>query len=112
MRQYLLPALLLLAPIPAAAELSLTGEAKMGLSTTSGGATESFSGARVTAHGYGITDGGLEYGAVLDLDGTRYGNESPRGYVYLSGGNHSLKVGQGVHGAARDVVGTLPEIGP
>ena len=111
MRACLFLLLALAAPMPAAAEITLNGEAKMGL-TTSGGDVQGFSGARLTAHAHGVTDGGMEYGAVLDLDNSRYGDEAPRGYVYISGGNHSLKMGQGVNSAARDVVGTLPKVRP
>lgn len=73
------------------------------------------SGVRLTAHAYGVTDGGLEYGAVLDLDGIQsrtFGNDRPRGYVYIQGGNHSLKVGTGANSATRDLIGTLPRVGP
>jgi outer membrane protein OmpU len=109
MRACLFLLLSLLAPLPAAADLALSGEAKMGL-IASGNDVQVFSAARVTAHAYGITDGGIQYGAVLDLDisrfdlgvgKSRFDDEASGGYVYISGGNHGSKMGQGHNSAAR-----------
>lgn len=120
MRYSLLSFLVLLAPLPAAAEIIFSGEAKMGL-VFDGKDMKAKSGVRLTAHAYGVTDGGLEYGAVLDLDTAQnpafpntsvFRNDRPRGYVYISGGNHTLKMGTGVNGAARSVIGDLPTVGP
>ena len=99
----------LLAPFSAAAEISLSGEAKMGL-TALGSDVQAFSVARVTGHAYGITDGGMEYGAVFDLDTSRFdldlgkslfNDETPRGYVYISGGSHGSEMEQDLNSAAR-----------
>lgn len=100
MRQYLFPVLMLLAPLPATAEIKLTGDAKMGLSFDNQ-ELKAVSAARITAHAYAETDGGLQYGVIVDLDLTNFSDE-PRGQVYISGGNHSLAVGQGVKNAIWD----------
>jgi hypothetical protein len=99
MRQNCLVAALVALPLlsapPAVAEIRLKGDAKMGLSFDANG-LKAISAARVTAHAYGTTDGGLEYGMVLDLDITNYSDDPPRGQVYISSGNHRLRVGSGV----------------
>lgn len=94
----------------ATAEVVFSGEAKMGL-VFDGKDLQAVAGTRITAHAYGVTDGGLEYGVVLDLDQVQskaFNNDRPRSSVYIQGGNHSLRIGTGVDSAARNVIGRLP----
>lgn len=100
MRQYLLPVLILLAPLPATAEIKLTGDAKMGFSYNKQD-LKAVSAARITAHAYAETDGGLQYGVIVDLDITNY-SEEPRGQIFISRGDHSLAVGSGGNNAMLD----------
>lgn len=91
---------LILLPSLGQSEIVLSGQAKMGLRHESG-KTFAAAGTRVTAQFSRTTDGGLEYGAIIDLDQTATGLDSvfdsddPRAQVYISGGNHSLTMGKG-----------------
>ncbi len=97
-----------LLPSLASAEILLRGQAKMGLRHESG-ETFAAAGTRVTAQFSRTTDGGLEYGAIIDLDQTATGLDSafdgddPRAQVYISGGNHSLTVGKGTESASQSL---------
>jgi outer membrane protein OmpU len=97
-----------LIPTFAPAEILLTGQAKMGLRYESG-KTSYAAGTRVTAQFSGTTDGGLEYGAIIDLDQTANGlgsvfdSDTPRAQVYISGGDHSLSVGKGTQSATQSL---------
>jgi hypothetical protein len=97
----------LLAPTSASAEILLKGEAKMGL-VFDGQDIQAVAGARITAHVYGVTDGGLEYGAVIHMEPLQpLSHRSPfnddddnrGGYVYMQSGNHSLRLGGGAGNA-------------
>jgi outer membrane protein OmpU len=106
MRIIQLVAALALLPTLAPAEILLRGEAKMGLSHESG-ETNYKAGTRVTARFSGTTDGGLEFGAIIDLDQTATGmgsvfdSNDPRAQVYISGGDHSLTLGKGTPNAVQ-----------
>ncbi|QCO55686.1 porin [Pseudorhodobacter turbinis] len=97
-------ALVLLAS-PAMAELKLSGEAKMGL-VFDGQDLAALSGAQVTAHAYGTTDGGLEYGIIMDMDVSNFNrDDDPRAQVYISSGGHNLRAGTGVKSAVTSLQG-------
>jgi hypothetical protein len=95
--------------LPASAEIRITGQAAMGL-THESGKTSYAAGTRVTATFSGVTDGGMEYGAIIDLDQTANGldqvfnSDAPRAQVYISGGNHSLTVGKAVQNAPQSLM--------
>lgn len=82
-----LTAAMALAAAPAAADLTLTGEAKMGLAFKHGELAAQ-SGAQMTARASGITDGGLEYGIIMDVDLSGFNqDDDPRAQVYIMGGD-------------------------
>ncbi|RUS59664.1 porin [Pseudorhodobacter sp. E13] len=96
----------------ASAEVVFSGEAKMGL-VFDGEDLKAVAGTRITAHAYGVTDGGLEYGIVLDMDQVNtktFNRTRPRSSVYIQSGNHSLRIGNGVDNAIRSTIGTLPKV--
>jgi hypothetical protein len=96
------------APDSASAEIALGGEARMGLRYESG-KTSVAAGTRITARASGVTDGGVEFGAVINLDQTGTGmapvfrGDPPQVQVYISGDNHSLRIGQGVKNAVQSL---------
>jgi hypothetical protein len=116
--------LALAAVSPAYAEMTISGEAKMGLSFD-GQDTEARSGVRLTTHFSGVTDGGLEYGAIINLQTTNSGavcfeegagcgnpafgfndDSRPGAQVYIGTANQRLMVG-----AVDDAVGSLRRSG-
>jgi outer membrane protein OmpU len=116
--------LALAAASPAYAEMTISGEAKMGLSFD-GQDTEVRSGVRLTTHFSGVTDGGLEYGAIINLQTTSSGavcfeegagcgnpafgfndDSRPGAQVYIGTANQRLTVG-----AVDDAVGSLRRSG-
>lgn len=106
MRIIPLVAALALLPTFAPAEVLFSGQAKMGLRHESG-KTSYAAGTRVTTQFSGTTDGGLEFGAIIDLDQTATGmgsvfdSNDPRAQVYISGGDHSLTLGKGTPNAVQ-----------
>jgi hypothetical protein len=120
-------ALTFLLPCTTQAEATFSGELSMGL-RLDGDKVQADSSAKLTAKFSGVTDGGLEYGAVVRLDpatavqqkfcgaaipfdpacDTR--KDRPGGYVYISGGGGTLAIGQ-TNSATREVIGTLPPVG-
>jgi outer membrane protein OmpU len=99
---------LTLLPSLAQSDIVLSGQAKMGLRHESG-KTFAAAGTRVTAQFSRTTDGGLEYGAIIDLDQTATGlgavfdGDDPRAQVYISGGHHSLTLGKGTESASQSL---------
>ena len=99
----------------AAAEVSLSGDARMGV--VYDGENANFSSrARVTFTLSGQTDGGLEFGGSFRADqagdsaennGAAYGSE---GTVYISGAFGRIEMGDAV-GAPEALFGDLPEVG-
>lgn len=95
---------------PAQAEVVFSGEAKMGL-VYDGKATQALAGTRMTATFSHQTDGGLEFGIILDLEqganGVRspFTDEQPRAQVYISGGNSTLTMGKGTRNAVQQLRG-------
>lgn len=114
-RQILSIVILTVLPFAAAAEIKLSGEAAMGLSFSNDD-IQAITRTKLTAHFSGVTDGGLEYGVILDIDPfafdepVGFGQDRPRGQVYISGGNHKLTIGQG-DGAVKSLMGEQPRIG-
>ena len=98
-----------LLPTLAPAEILLTGEAKMGLRHVDG-KTNAAAGTRITARFSGVTDGGMEFGAIVDLDQTGTGTDAvffgdaPRAQVFISSGNHSLRAGKGIDSATQSLM--------
>lgn len=99
------------APNLATAQIALTGEAKMGLSHVNG-KTNAAAGTRITARFSRVTDGGMEFGAIVDLDQTGTGTDAvfrgdaPRAQVFIASGNHSLRVGKAVDSATQSLMAT------
>ena len=94
MKQVLVAMLILCAPIvapaTALAEIKLTGEAKMGLVAESG-SSQVATGMRLTAQVSRVTDGGVEFGAVIEMNQSNYTNtphSRPRNYLYMSTENN------------------------
>ena len=113
MKQLFLTCLILCAPVAAKAEINLTGEARMGL-VAEGGKTQIISGMRLTAQASRVTDGGVELGAVIDLnqpDRRAFRHDPPRGYVYMSTGNLTVQVGNGVDTVGIGDAHRAPELG-
>ncbi|WP_050526969.1 porin [Pseudorhodobacter aquimaris] len=100
-----LAAILALLATPAMAEMKLSGEAKMGL-VFDGQDLAALSGAQMTAHAYGTTDGGLEYGVIMDIDVSNFNlDDDPRAQIYISSGGHDLRAGSGVKSAVTSLQG-------
>ena len=93
----------------AAAEVSLSGSARMGI-VNDGDNTTFSSRARVAFALSGETDGGLSFGSSFRADNAGGANSGTAGSVFISGAFGKLEMGD-VVGAAEAVVGDLPEIG-
>jgi hypothetical protein len=87
MRLRLLLLLALLAPLPATAEIRLTGEAAMGLTTTTTQNPQAITDLELSLQASRITDGGLEFGAVIRMDATSSKTTPSAGYFFIQGGN-------------------------
>ncbi len=91
----------------ASADISLSGDARLGLSHT-GGVTTLQNRFRVTFAGSGETDGGLAFGAKMRLDNSgAVGGHS----VWISGGFGKLTVGTGLDTAANQTTGNVSSVG-
>ena len=96
------------APAAALAEIKLSGQAAMGLALHDG-KTDAVSDLQLTLHGSRVTDGGVEFGAVVDLNQSPsrvIRSDPPRAYVYMSTGNFSIGAGNtvptaGLNGASK-----------
>lgn len=82
-------AAVILPPAIVSAEIALTGQAVMGLGLEQG-KTTAISDIELTLHATRITDGGVEFGAMIDLNtpqsaGPRQG--PPRAILYMSTGD-------------------------
>ena len=101
MKPFFVAMLLLLVPLSAMAEIRLSGQAAMGL-VHEGGKTDAVSDMQLTLHASRVTDGGVEFGAVVDLTQTptrAFRNAPPRAYVYMSTGNFTVQAGNNVQNA-------------
>lgn len=116
MKKILLATTLLVASTGfAAAELTTTGAARMGI-IYNGTDTEFTSRVRITFTGSGETDGGLTFGASVRADqiggngGTSTGTTNGDSTVYISGAFGKLTMGD-VGGAADALVGNVSGVG-
>ncbi len=111
MKKILLATTLLVASTGfAAAELTTTGAARMGI-IYNGTDTEFTSRVRITFTGSGETDGGLTFGASVRADQSGQGNTSNGdSTVYISGAFGKLTMGD-VGGAADALVGNVSGVG-
>ncbi|MES2845553.1 MAG: porin [Pseudomonadota bacterium] len=116
MKKILLATTLLVASTGfAAAELTTTGAARMGM-IYNGTDTEFTSRVRITFTGSGETDGGLTFGASVRADqiggngGTSTGTTNGDSTVYISGAFGKLTMGD-VGGAADALVGNVSGVG-
>ena len=81
--------LLCCAPATALAEIRLSGQAGMGL-VHEGGKTDVVSDMQLTLHASRVTDGGIEFGVVLDFNPSpmrALRNNPPRAFGDMSTGN-------------------------
>lgn len=104
MKHLILAACLLGTPLAATAEIRLSGQAAMGLVHESG-KTDAVSDLQLTMQASRVTDGGVEFGAVVDLNQSpsrAFRSHQPRAYVYMSTGNFSLRAGNNVPTAAQN----------
>lgn len=98
MKPFLIAALFLCAPLTATAEIRLSGQAAMGL-VHEGGKTDAVSDLELTLHASRVTDGGIEFGAVVDVNQSPsrvFRRAAPRAYVYMSSGNLTVRAGNTV----------------
>lgn len=93
----------------AAAEVSLSGDGRMGV-VYNGDDWNFSSRARVTFTLSGQTDGGLEFGGSFRADQNAGAAAGSAGSVYVSGAFGKLEMGDAV-GAAEALFGDLPEVG-
>ena len=111
MKLLLTAALLFCGPSVGLAEITLSGQAAMGLVHETG-KIQSVSDMQLTLHASRVTDGGVEFGAVLDLDQSpsrAFRHNPPRAYVYMSTGNFVVRTGNAVPSAAPN---SAPNSGP
>ncbi|MES2845555.1 MAG: porin [Pseudomonadota bacterium] len=95
----------------AAAEVTLSGSARMGVISTEGGDVEFTSRARVVFNLAGETDGGLAFGASFRADNADEANDDgSAGSVFISGAFGKLSMGD-VDGAANAAVGHISGVG-
>ena len=104
----------------AAAEVSVSGEARMGVVNT-GDDTMFSSRVRIVFTGSGTTDGGLSFGAEMradqqggndnDAGGNKDGTENGDSTVYISGAFGKLTMGDVAGGAADNLVGQVSGVG-
>lgn len=93
----------------AAAEVSVSGTARMGI-VNDGEDTNFSSRVRVIFSMSNQTDGGLSFGATIRADNAANGNTGDAGSVYISGAFGKLSMGD-VAGAAEMAVGDLAGVG-
>lgn len=77
----------------AAAEVTLSGDARMGITGASDGDTTYSSRARVSFNASGETDGGLAFGASFRADNAGGASTGDAGSVYISGAFGKLSMG-------------------
>jgi outer membrane protein OmpU len=94
----------------AAAEVTLSGSARMGVASFDGGDLEFSSRVRVVFNLSGETDGGLAFGATIRADNAPEGNIGEAGSVFISGAFGKLSMGD-VDGAANAAVGHVSGVG-
>jgi outer membrane protein OmpU len=95
----------------AAAEVTLSGSARMGVAAFDGGDLEFSSRIRVVFNMSGETDGGLAFGATIRADNADEGNDNGNaGSVFISGAFGKLSMGD-VDGAANAAVGHVSGVG-
>lgn len=94
----------------AAAEVSLSGDARMGVLDNFSGDVEYSSRARVKFTLTGETDGGLSFGGSFRADNATGAAAGTAGSVYISGTYGKLEMGD-VDGAAKSVVGHVDGVG-
>jgi outer membrane protein OmpU len=94
----------------AAAEVTLSGSARMGVASFDGGDLEFSSRVRVVFNLSGETDGGLAFGATIRADNAAGGNVGEAGSVFISGAFGKLSMGD-VDGAANAAVGHVSGVG-
>ncbi len=96
----------------AAAEVTVGGDGRMGVTYTEGAANElAFtSRIRISFTASGETDGGLTFGGSIRADNSAGGNAGTAGSVFLSGAFGKLTMGD-VDGAAEFVVGDVDGVG-
>lgn len=95
----------------AAAEVSVSGSARMGVVDGFGEDDTGFtSRARVSFSMSGETDGGLSFGASLRADNAGAANSGDAGEVFLSGAFGKLTMGD-IDGAAQQVTGHVDGVG-
>jgi outer membrane protein OmpU len=94
----------------AAAEVTLSGDARMGIISDFGGDTAFTSRARVKFTMSGETDGGLAFGASFRADNAVDAKNGDAGSVFISGAFGKLSMGD-VDGAANAAVGHVSGVG-
>ncbi|NJS38489.1 MAG: porin [Rhodobacteraceae bacterium] len=95
----------------AAAEVTLSGSARMGVIDDFGADNTGFtSRARVVFTLSGETDGGLSFGATFRADNASAANSGDAGEVFISGAFGKLTMGD-IDGAAQQVVGNVDGVG-
>jgi outer membrane protein OmpU len=95
----------------AAAEVTLSGSARMGVIDDFGADNTGFtSRARVVFTLSGETDGGLSFGATFRADNASAANSGDAGEVFMSGAFGKLTMGD-IDGAAQQVVGNVDGVG-
>lgn len=95
----------------AAAEVTLSGDARMGIISDFGGGDTAFtSRARVKFSMVGTTDGGIEFGASFRADNAGGAASGTAGSVYASANGFKISMGD-VDGAANAAVGQVSGVG-
>jgi len=93
----------------AAADVAVTGSARMGVVATDGASTFS-SRVRMTFTGSGTTDSGLAFGGKFDAHNSQGANAGTSGSVYISGAFGKISMGD-VDGGDAAAVGQLASVG-
>ena len=93
----------------AAAEVAVSGSARMGIVSTDGDSAFS-SRVRMTFTGKGTTDGGLEFGGSFDAHNSQGANAGSSGSTYISGAFGKISMGDVSSGDAK-AVGQLASVG-
>ena len=93
----------------AAADVAVSGDARMGIVSTDG-ESRMTSRVRISFSGSGITDGGLAFGGSIRADNSTGGAAGTSGAVYLSGPFGKLSMGD-VDSADSAAVGQLTGVG-
>lgn len=113
MKPLILATLFLCTPLQALAEIALSGQAAMGLLHESG-KTDAVSDLQLTLQASRVTDGGLEFGAVVDLNQSpsrAFRRTAPRAYVYMSTGNFTVRAGNSVSSVYDSGTSKRPSLG-